>query len=310
MRRLFRDVAMSAVTLAVLLVISSSARGDDLQHRLRTQYQGKTLVLRGFYTGDKLRYDATGALASSATPGDWTSDGFVVLDRFHESGTRLVVEVHRLLVTRLTPEFGFSAAKRKSADDRKTEPAVLKIEIDFGTIAPSAEQVAVAMSRIFLNEQDSLVDLVPEYWKPCVREGLAWKDENCRFSSQLLAIPGVSLSDNIPRIPATLGSGSQPASRSQAFRVGNGVSPPKAIYQPEPEFSESARAARYQGSATLGLIVSAEGKPTKILILRPLGAGLDAKAVQAVQTWKFKPAEKEGQPVRVEIAVEVSFHLY
>jgi protein TonB len=55
------------------------------------------------------------------------------------------------------------------------------------------------------------------------------------------------------------------------------------------------------------VIVTAEGKPTKIRILDPLGAGLDAKAVHAVETWNFKPATKDGQPVSFEIAVQVEF---
>ena len=61
---------------------------------------------------------------------------------------------------------------------------------------------------------------------------------------------------------------------------------------------------------SMGLIVDKEGHPHNIHILSPLGAGLDAKAVQAVATWKFQPAEKDGEPVAVQIAVEVDFHLY
>jgi TonB family protein len=56
--------------------------------------------------------------------------------------------------------------------------------------------------------------------------------------------------------------------------------------------------------------VDKDGKPKNIRISRPLGYGLDEKAVQAVSTWRFKPAEKDGIPVNVEIAVEVNFHLY
>jgi TonB family protein len=58
------------------------------------------------------------------------------------------------------------------------------------------------------------------------------------------------------------------------------------------------------------LVVEASGNATNIHIVSPLGGGLDEKAVHAVETWKFKPAEKDGQPVRVEIAVEVEFRLY
>ena len=79
---------------------------------------------------------------------------------------------------------------------------------------------------------------------------------------------------------------------------------------PEPEFSEEARKAKYQGVCTLGLIVGTDGRPSNIRVLSSLGMGLDEKAIEAVKNWKFEPAMKDGHPVRVEIAVEVDFHLY
>jgi periplasmic protein TonB len=94
------------------------------------------------------------------------------------------------------------------------------------------------------------------------------------------------------------------------FHVGGGVSPPRQIYAPEPEFSEEARKAKYQGVCTLGLIVGTDGRPSNIRVLSSLGMGLDEKAMEAVKNWKFEPAMKDGHPVRVEIAVEVDFHLY
>ena len=94
------------------------------------------------------------------------------------------------------------------------------------------------------------------------------------------------------------------------FHVGGGVSPPRPIYKPDPEFSEEARKAKYQGVCTLGMIVGVDGRPTNIRVLSSLGMGLDEKAIEAVKNWKFEPAMKDGHPVRVEIAVEVDFHLY
>jgi len=94
------------------------------------------------------------------------------------------------------------------------------------------------------------------------------------------------------------------------FHVGGGVSPPRPIFNPEPEFSEEARKAKYQGVCTLGLIVGTDGRPSNIRVLNSLGMGLDERAIEAVKNWKFEPAMKDGHPVRVEIAVEVDFHLY
>jgi len=94
------------------------------------------------------------------------------------------------------------------------------------------------------------------------------------------------------------------------FRMGSGATPPRAIYSPEPEFSEEARKAKYQGVCTLGVVVDAQGRPTNIRVLNSLGMGLDEKAIAAVKTWRFEPAMKDGHAVRFEIAVEVDFHLY
>src|SRR5271166_6219916 len=66
------------------------------------------------------------------------------------------------------------------------------------------------------------------------------------------------------------------------FHVGGGVSPPRPIYNPEPEFSEEARKAKYQGVCTLGLIVGVDGRPRNIRVLNSLGMGLDEKAIETV----------------------------
>ena len=94
------------------------------------------------------------------------------------------------------------------------------------------------------------------------------------------------------------------------FRVGGGVSAPKALYAPDPEYSEEARKAKYQGTCVLWLVVGADGRPRDIRIARSLGLGLDEKAMQAVKTWKFEPAMKDGRPVAVQVNVEVEFRLY
>ena len=95
-----------------------------------------------------------------------------------------------------------------------------------------------------------------------------------------------------------------------AFRVGNGVSAPRALETPDPEYSEEARKAKYQGVVVLWLIVGPDGKPRDIRVSRPLGMGLDQKAIEAVQRWRFEPAMKDGRPVAVQINVEVNFRLY
>ena len=109
---------------------------------------------------------------------------------------------------------------------------------------------------------------------------------------------------------AGVGSGHGGGAGGGTFRVGAGVSAPRAIYDPDPDYSEEARKAKYQGTVLLWLIVGADGKPRDIRVQRSVGMGLDEKAIEAVRQWKFEPAMKDGQPVPVEVNIEVSFHLY
>jgi TonB family protein len=94
------------------------------------------------------------------------------------------------------------------------------------------------------------------------------------------------------------------------YRVGGGVSAPRAIYSPDPEYSEEARKAKYQGTVVLWMIVDADGRPRDMKVMRSVGLGLDEKAIEAVKTWKFEPAHKDGHAVAVQISVEVDFRLY
>src|SRR6266568_3842512 len=94
------------------------------------------------------------------------------------------------------------------------------------------------------------------------------------------------------------------------FRVGGGVSAPKAIYAPEPEYSEEARKAKFQGTCVVQLVVGPDGIPHDMRVVRTLGLGLDEKAIEAVQKWRFEPGKKDGVPVATLVNVEVQFHLY
>ena len=95
-----------------------------------------------------------------------------------------------------------------------------------------------------------------------------------------------------------------------AYRVGGGVSAPRAIFAPDPEYSEEARKAKWQGTVVLWVVIGPDGKPRDVRVQRSLGMGLDEKAIEAVRSWKFEPAKKDGQPVAVQVNVEVNFRLY
>ncbi len=103
---------------------------------------------------------------------------------------------------------------------------------------------------------------------------------------------------------------SKPTGAEGVLKVGGSVSPPRLTYAPDPEYSEEARREKFQGTCVLWLIVGPDGMPRNIRVSRALGHGLDEKAIEAVRQWKFQPALKNGEPVAVQVNVEVAFHLY
>jgi periplasmic protein TonB len=94
------------------------------------------------------------------------------------------------------------------------------------------------------------------------------------------------------------------------YRPGGGVSAPEVLYSVDPEFSDEARRAKYQGVCVLSLIVDAQGRPQNIQVIRALGMGLDEKAIDAAKQYKFKPAYFKGHPVASMINLEVNFRIY
>ncbi|MBM3761058.1 MAG: TonB family protein [Acidobacteria bacterium] len=108
---------------------------------------------------------------------------------------------------------------------------------------------------------------------------------------------------------AGFGPGSGGGTGGGAFRAGGGVSAPSVLFKIEPEYSEEARKAKFQGTVVLSIVVDPAGKARDIRVIRPLGLGLDEKAIEAVMKWRFKPGLKDGAAVPVQATVEVNFRL-
>lgn len=106
----------------------------------------------------------------------------------------------------------------------------------------------------------------------------------------------------------------QALSRSQisspdVYRIGGDVKAPTLVSKEEPQYTQEARIAKYQGSALLSIEIGVDGSVHNIRIIRALGFGLDEKAIAAVTRWKFKPSTKNEQTVAVSAQVEVNFRL-
>jgi TonB family protein len=139
--------------------------------------------------------------------------------------------------------------------------------------------------------------------------------------------PNVSLLSNGQGTKAGIGSGSKGGDGTgngngdgpgtdhgfgdSIYRPGiGGVSNPVPLLTPEADFSDEARRNKYQGVCMITVIVDAHGYPRNPRVVQHLGMGLDEKALEAVQKYRFKPAMKDGKPVASIISVAVNFRLF
>jgi TonB family protein len=211
------------------------------------------------------------------------------------------------LLHRVDPTYSKEARKRKLEGQ-----VILRATIQQdGTVG----NISVVSGEVMLAE--SAVDAVREWrFEPYTQDGMPIKVlQNLSFTfardKKIAEFDPNLTAPIIPSEAAIIARTPQKSSTPEtAFRVGGGVTAPKAIFAPDPAYDKEARKAKYQGTCLLSMIVGADGVPRDIKVVRALGKGLDEKAVETVGKWKFEPATKDGKPVAVVINVEINFRLY
>ncbi|HTV13281.1 MAG TPA: energy transducer TonB [Acidobacteriaceae bacterium] len=123
-----------------------------------------------------------------------------------------------------------------------------------------------------------------------------------------LRVPFIHVQPAIPRLGPCPRRG---AGLGEDFRMPSGVTPPRPTQAGTPEYSDEARKKHIEGMVMLSTLVDEQGMPTDIRVERGIGYGLDENAVRSVSQYRFRPAtDRDGRPVAVRIAIEVSFRLY
>src|SRR5262249_3652076 len=100
-----------------------------------------------------------------------------------------------------------------------------------------------------------------------------------------------------------------PVTLNEAITIGPGVTPPTVISRVEPQYTDEARDAKYQGTVVVSATIQKDGTIKVDKVLRELDYGLTEKAVEALQQWKFKPGMRNGEAVAVSLKIEVNFNL-
>jgi len=99
----------------------------------------------------------------------------------------------------------------------------------------------------------------------------------------------------------------QPQTEDTIYKVGEGVSAPRALKRVEPEYTEETHKARVRGTVILSAVINQEGRPEDVAVVKSLHPDLDKSAIEALQQWEFEPGMKDGKPVRVFVTIEMNF---
>jgi TonB family protein len=268
----------SRLSAFVVLVLASSApcrnafagSTSDFAAVFNSEYQGHVLILRKFYQGSPVVYDLSGNLLKRGDPGAWTSEGVVLVKSVQPVPDGLRFNCHRVEI----------------AFDRKQthlyESGDVEIDIESREQTLSVDKLNDAMTKIFLNPGEGLRKVIPAYWRPF-------------FSSHKRLYR---------RLQAQLAQSGEFPSRIEKESANLA-----ALSHAEPQIESESQVAGRAVTASFSIIVDKTGRVTEVAIKKPVGLGLDDRAVKVIREWKFKPAEPNGVPVPTLVVAKIRFKL-
>jgi len=296
----FPSLLFALCLIFCLKPAKATAADDSLQ-----SLQGKQVMLRNFYCGEELKFDADVKLVTGGSSGAWTLCRDIRIDRIGLNDGKLKIEGQRIPLVYDSDEKQFLNAlevadNKKEGYKRLVKGQKVSLEV---LLPPAADDRALAatLAKLFYSSEEQFSKDAPEYWQPFFQRLYGRKPDSGTRQGE----------DAKPVVPA--GENSQGVTHqagNAVFHVGNRVQPPVPIFAPDPHYSEAARLAAYHGTTVMTVIVGPDGKVYHPTVTRPLGMGLDEQARDKVLTWKFKPATKDGAPVAVEVSLEIQFNLY
>jgi TonB family protein len=326
--------AVSAATAADAALVKSTPplTEDDL----RARYVGKLIFLRGSYLGDDLNFDMDGKISGSPTVGSFTLSGFEV--------RKVKLSKHKLDIEADRYGLHFFGAlpyedDTKAFDQVKISKKPVHISIEREVIVipkvkkekkkkdePKPQELAASQT---LKTRDAATPATAEAPKPATPAATAETNDALKavspaHSAMVMnkALNSIFANDIDPVMMSHLPEYWQEyfTSKSQHRQympkdasikvVSEGMTPPRVLNSIDPSSNEYAQKYGIAGMELLRTVVDATGVPRQMAIERPIGFGLDEKAVEAIKNSHFRPATLNGQPVPVVVDLVVTFRIY
>lgn len=98
-------------------------------------------------------------------------------------------------------------------------------------------------------------------------------------------------------------------SKASLQQASEASTPVEITFKPKPDYTDEGRKLKINGEVRLQVMFKSDGRVVVVKVLQGLGYGLDEQAVKAAQQIKFKPAQREGQPVDSMAQIHIIFEL-
>jgi TonB family protein len=320
------------------------------EQEITQRLEGKFLILRGFYMEDKLEFDVEGKVVGAPPRGSFTLSGLQVkkvhatkhsieieADRIglhffgglpYEDDTKPFeqIKVSKKPVVITMDRLVIEPEKKKKKNKNEPQLAAANAPKPATTATPAVENAASGVTNppdVTYNEPaapkaatpsaTAAAKPAPEPIHPDPKQ--SWIQLSKAIDT--VFAPGLdeSVISTLPDCWQTYFAtkeGKRQAARidSSVMHPGTGVVSPKLLSSLDPTSNDYAQKANIAGMTLLSTVVNSNGEPSHVTIVRPIGFGLDEQAVAAVSHAKFRPGLRNGQPVPVEVNLQVTFRIY
>jgi protein TonB len=263
----------AALVLGGAAGVTRAAVSEADQQSLRTQYVGKVLIIRKCARlASQYDVQEDGTVKGDFQPGYWSVDGAVQVKDIEFHKDRVTFKCLKLWANvkddgQLHYFPAASALKGKAGDYPQTTDIVFRTSPE----NVSAAELAVRVGKVCLGEHDSLLSTAPQ-----------------------------PIAAFIQKIPADVDI-------DPVTGLGFTGKLPKVVSQPAPHESREAELVGQAGRESFVLFIDDQGKAAVIGFTHLLQYGLEETTMEAVKSWRFEPATKDGKPVAIRIPVSVDY---
>jgi len=301
MRRITRWLA--GITL-LLITGRGATASSPLEQQLSQLFVGRSFTIRNFYRGAHLRYGSDGKLLDKADLGFWSRDGMVKFSALKISKeSTLIMEGDRYCI-QFEPEHG-EFVNVRTGDKVELEIQLRPEQMNLNSVIP-------LLQTVLLNSRDKLADLVPPYWSSCLSRQVTRADKHSLWEcdsgdkTKVPAFNGKNIIWDLPPADTSLHTGRRRylLQRRVGYLSTAGLHAPTLLSGTDPFFDWlQERTNVGEMTLALSLVISEEGTARDLVIVSPIGMGVDDEAAQAVSNWKFKPGICDGRPCAVPARV-------